>query len=152
MEKLSIIIAARIKTCCKTVCAMLSYIVLYLDLNYLKFSCAYFISSSRKSGCAMEAIASARSRSVLPERLAMPYSVATYWIIVRGAEIVLPPAGLSSPAPTRPGRDAGAARAHPRVERALVFRALRACGVQRGLHLSGEPGSAAYRLWPIPNN
>ena len=39
----------------------------------------------------MEAIASARSRRVLPERLAMPYSVATYWIIVRGAEIVLPP-------------------------------------------------------------
>ena len=70
---------------------MLSYIVLYLDLNYLKFSRAYFISSSRKSGCAMEAMASARSRSVLPERLAMPYSVATYWIIVRGAEIVLPP-------------------------------------------------------------
>ena len=45
---------------------------------YLKFSRAYFSSSSRKSGCAMDAMASARSLRVLPESEAMPYSVATY--------------------------------------------------------------------------
>ena len=59
-------------------------------IPYRKFSLAYFISSSRKSGWAMAAIASARSRRLFPESAAMPYSVATYWIIVRGAEIVLP--------------------------------------------------------------
>ena len=70
---------------------MLPYIVLFLWFHYLKFSYAYLSSSSRKSGCAMAAIASARSRRLLPESSAMPYSVATYWIIVRGAEIVPPP-------------------------------------------------------------
>ena len=50
----------------------------------------FFISFSRKSGCAMAAIASARSRRLLPESTAMPHSVATCWIIVRGAETVLP--------------------------------------------------------------
>ena len=38
----------------------------------------------------MAAIASARSRRLLLESTAMPYSVATCWIIVRGAETVLP--------------------------------------------------------------
>ena len=34
---------------------------------------------------------SARSLKVFPERFAIPYSVATLWIMVRGAETVEPP-------------------------------------------------------------
>ena len=36
-------------------------------------------------------MASARSLKVFPERFAIPYSVATLWIMVRGAETVDPP-------------------------------------------------------------
>ncbi len=51
---------------------------MYLSNFYLKFSSAYRRSSSRKSGCAMAIMASARSFKVSPVSFAIPYSVATY--------------------------------------------------------------------------
>ena len=53
-------------------------------------SFAYCSSSSLKSGCAIAIMDSARSLKVFPERFAMPYSVETLWIMVRGAETVEP--------------------------------------------------------------
>ena len=50
---------------------------LLFDGSHMRCSSAARISSSRKSGCAMEMSASARSHVLLPASSAMPYSVTT---------------------------------------------------------------------------
>src|SRR5208282_4423056 len=54
-----------------------------------RYSRALSSSSSRKSGCAIEISARARSGTDLPLRLTIPYSVTTYITSVRGVVTIL---------------------------------------------------------------
>ena len=59
-------------------------------LGMRPFSRASRSSASRKSGCAIEISACARSATDLPFRFTMPYSVTTYMTSVRGVVTMLP--------------------------------------------------------------